>query len=775
MYVRIYVNLRVQVRNFAAECAARGASDALGLIFVLSASNLEHDYLGLYAVLEASEDSGPLAARPAQPPAPSSVRQQVHALLGSSTWRGCWLCVLDDLPAPDLMETANMDWLLTEFPWADGRTIITTRAAAWTDTEAMSVAFDAMDGDGKQRQCAECGQTPPVLFKGTKCGKCKEVYYCCRLCQQKAWKTHKPLCRQIVADRRSVAEIVGLYVGSFAEEEACSWIKSKVQQWEGDAEGILELVRHLECFPLAVALAAERACSDKTATPAMYLDALRRAGSKRAKVRGTTDEYPECFPDVVKLLLDTLLQSDQAHAEDVGQALRKLALLDTEAIPLDLLGPDEKKVVLLLQEHSLVTVDDTGCAAMHAVTQLVVRDWLTPKAQRPVLVAVLVSVLAAKLGKFTVEKPATFFIGRRYARHASTLAARAREWGILPVARPGRDGGSGGVDAGLGGGGVDGGVLHNIGAMCQQVGFFFEKVNVQPREALRMYEAALDSFTAQHGDDHPNVAASYGNIGNVYQVQGEYAEALVQHQKCLEIEMRVFGCEHQDMGMSYNNIGAVFQAQGDYENALLQYQKSLEMDIRVFGCDSVEVATSYNNIGAVYEKQGDYENALLQHHKSLEIMLRVYGQKHTLVASSYHNIGVVYQEQGKDEEALEEYQKSLEIRIRVHGQKHPLVADSYNNVGIVYGKQGKDDEALDQYKKSLDIYILVYGQDHPRVATSKFNIGLFYERRNEMDMARELFLECKRIFSKMYGPGNSKTEDASNAAQRASRCVEESV
>ena len=51
----------------------------------------------------------------------------------------------------------------------------------------------------------------------------------------------------MVADTRSVADIVELHVGSFAEEEACSWMKSKVLQWEGDAEGILELVRYLEC------------------------------------------------------------------------------------------------------------------------------------------------------------------------------------------------------------------------------------------------------------------------------------------------------------------------------------------------------------------------------------------------------------------------------------------------------------------------------------------------------------------------------------------------
>jgi len=644
----------------------------------------------------------------------------------------------------------------------------------------MSVAFDAMDGDDKQRQCAECGQVPPALFKGTKCGKCKVVYYCCRKCQQNAWKAHKPLCRQMETDRRSVADIIGLHVGSFAEKEACSWMKSKVLQWEGDAKGILALVRHLECFPLAVALAASHACSDKTATPAMYLDALRRAGIKRAKAqalkgRGTTGEYPECFADVVKLLLDTLLQSDQSHAEDAGQALRKLALLETEAIPLDLLVAGEKQAVLLLQAHSLVTVDDTGYVAMHAVTQRAVRDWLTPKAQRPVLVAVLAAVLASKLLKFHTEKPATFFIGWRYARHAGAVAARAREWGVLPVVRPGLAGGSSGIDAGLGGRLADSAVLSNIAVMCQQAGFFFDFVNVQPREALRMFEAALDSAIALHGDDHPNVAVFYGNIGNVYIAQGNYDEALVEHQKSLEIELRVFGSEHTRMAANHNNIGNLYCKQGDYENALLQFQKSLEITSRVFGCDSAEVAKSYNNIGAVYVSQGDCENALLQHQKSLQIRIQVLGCDSAEVAESYNNIGAVYNKQGDCENALRQYHKSLEIKLQVYGQKHPLVAGSYHNIGVVYQEQGRGEEALDQFKKALEINIRVYGQDHPRVANTKYCMGQVYKERNEMDMARELFLECQLIRSKVYGPGHSLTVDAAKAARRASRCAEKSV
>jgi len=58
---------KAHVRKFAAECAALGVSHALGLVFALLASNLEHDYLELLAVLECEGDDNGPPARPAQP------------------------------------------------------------------------------------------------------------------------------------------------------------------------------------------------------------------------------------------------------------------------------------------------------------------------------------------------------------------------------------------------------------------------------------------------------------------------------------------------------------------------------------------------------------------------------------------------------------------------------------------------------------------------------------------------------------------------------------
>ncbi len=62
-------------------------------------------------------------------------------------------------------------------------------------------------------------------------------------------------------------DVMGLSVGSFAEDEACSWVKSTVRQWRDDHAGVLELVRYLGCLPLAVSRSAILRSAESAASP----------------------------------------------------------------------------------------------------------------------------------------------------------------------------------------------------------------------------------------------------------------------------------------------------------------------------------------------------------------------------------------------------------------------------------------------------------------------------------------------------------------------------
>ena len=62
------------------------------------------------------------------------------------------------------------------------------------------------------------------------------------------------------------------------EPEACAWVYRRVgEAWRGEEAGVLELVRSLECLPLAVEQAAAYASAFAIATPREYLDEQVRA------------------------------------------------------------------------------------------------------------------------------------------------------------------------------------------------------------------------------------------------------------------------------------------------------------------------------------------------------------------------------------------------------------------------------------------------------------------------------------------------------------------
>jgi hypothetical protein len=198
----------------------------------------------------------------------------------------------------------------------------------------------------------------------------------------------------------------------------------------------MELVRDLGCLPLAIGLASAHAGVHGTARPGEFLAALKRVappqspqlevgakvelhslnatehngkhgellefdaeahrwavelsegGSIRVRAPNlallSRDDCPLSLHAVVMLSVGKIQESGDGEAAD--SALRKMELLDTTAIPLDLLSSTERKAVQVLKQHALVTMDDKDLGAIHSLTQLAVRcqvTWGSMKGNEP--------------------------------------------------------------------------------------------------------------------------------------------------------------------------------------------------------------------------------------------------------------------------------------------------------------------------------------------------------------------------------------------------------
>ena len=272
-----------------------------------------------------------------------------------------------------------------------------------------------------------------------------------------------------------------------------------------------------------------------------------------------------------------------------------------------------------------------------------------------------------------------------------------------------------------------------------------------------------------------DLAASYNNIGVVYDCQGDYQKALEFHDKAREIEERLelevelatsynnIGSAYHSQGncqkaleffskggeirdclglvvelaQSYNNIGSVYSTQGDYRKALEFLGKAKEIQ----ECLAFEVglAYSYNNIGGVYDSQGDYQMAWEFYNKAKEIYERL-GLEVEL-AQLYSNIGFVYSTQGDYRKALAYFNKGIEIQERL-GLEVGL-AYSYNSIGLMYNSQGDYKEALDFYNKAKEIYERLGVE--VELAQSYSNIGGVYSSQGDYRKALEFFNKAREI------------------------------
>ena len=302
----------------------------------------------------------------------------------------------------------------------------------------------------------------------------------------------------------------------------------------------------------------------------------------------------------------------------------------------------------------------------------------------------------------------------------------------------------------------------NMGKELEQIGFLSKFAYLlhyvgQYRETEKLFNSLLKIDRERWGENHPEVAIGYSNMGSVYEEQGEYEKAKGLYEKSLRIRERVLGEGHPDTARSYSKMGSVYEEQGEYEKAKGLYEKSLRIRERMLGEGHPDIASIYSKMGSVYEEQGEYEKAKELYEKSLRIHERVLGEGHPDTASIYNNLGLVYAAQREYEKAEELFEKSLRVYERIMGENHPYTATSCSCLASVYREQGKYVKAEELHQKSLRIRERALGENHPDTANSYNSLALVYKEQGEYAKAQELYEKSLRIREKMLGENHPET------------------
>jgi Tfp pilus assembly protein PilF len=125
--------------------------------------------------------------------------------------------------------------------------------------------------------------------------------------------------------------------------------------------------------------------------------------------------------------------------------------------------------------------------------------------------------------------------------------------------------------------------------------------------SLAFHERALAIRLFKLGENHADVATSYGNLGNVYFNKKNFDKALENHLKAKEIREKLFGKSSPEIAQSYYNLGLVYREMKQFDTSLDYFQKALRNTISAYGKEDKKLVRIYKAMSTVYDLMGNVE------------------------------------------------------------------------------------------------------------------------------------------------------------------------
>ncbi|MEO9806174.1 MAG: CHAT domain-containing protein [Reichenbachiella sp.] len=219
-------------------------------------------------------------------------------------------------------------------------------------------------------------------------------------------------------------------------------------------------------------------------------------------------------------------------------------------------------------------------------------------------------------------------------------------------------------------------------------------------------EAIEDLLKAQNLFQTAGVTASkeqancYNDLGIAYWNNGNTDLSLQYLQNALNIRKQLYGQNHPEVADSYNNIGLV-NADVNSFASVIYFNNALKIYRSIYNNNHPKIALVLNNLALQYDTQEDYTQALDNLQQVSDIWENLYKDDHPSKAFAAFSIGNVYYHQKEYDKALTYQDLALEMYTRLYGSKHPEIANIYNLKGDIFLKQGEYRASIETFQRAI--------------------------------------------------------------------------
>ena len=271
------------------------------------------------------------------------------------------------------------------------------------------------------------------------------------------------------------------------------------------------------------------------------------------------------------------------------------------------------------------------------------------------------------------------------------------------------------------------------------------------------------------------IAIDFGNMGIVFQAQGDLKKSLQNHEKALEIVKEIG--DKRGEGKALVNLGNAHSALGQVQKAIEFYEKGMKIAQEIN--DKYDEGTVLRNLGKAYHYLGRTGKAIEYNEKAMVIAHKI-GNKHEQgvligdmgdeyrvqgfidksiecyenaleiaqsigdkISESVHhgNLGIDYRIQGDNEKAIKFLEKAVTIAHEIKDRRYE--SRWLTNLGIVHRDLGEWTKAIEYYRNALEIAKDI--EDKRNEGFLNGEIGTVYRCQNEIEKALEYYGKALKI------------------------------
>ncbi|KAH7092332.1 kinesin light chain 1 [Paraphoma chrysanthemicola] len=456
-------------------------------------------------------------------------------------------------------------------------------------------------------------------------------------------------------------------------------------------ESAVELLRALDCIPLAISQAAAYINQRARMSVTSYLDEFRRSSNKRESLlnqdMGDLRRDESAFNSVVTTWQISFEQI-RRERRSAAELLSLMSCFNPQGIPESTLRrysrdaaytaaaedkKDDERIdsafdedLNMLHTYSLVsmTADNSTCN-MHALVRFCTQVWLSSS-----------SDAEQWKQKFVILMAQEFPVGdfENWANAVSVLAGQDQQ--TLNT-------------------------VEVLGWILLERGKY--------EEAERLQRRALVGRERQLGQSHHKTLDSVDNLAVTLDHLREFGEAETLHRR--ERNPRTLDSLH--------NLAEVLRAQSKFKEAETLHRRSLEGSEKELGHRHPDTLTSLHNLAQVLNDQGQHEEAEKLYRQTLDRTIKELGYQHPDTLISVHNLALVLQAQGQHEEAEKFHRRALEGKEKELGDLHHETLMSVWCLASLLNELHRYTEAAKLYQRACDGFTQVYGSMHSRTIRSR--------------------------------------------------------